>query len=155
MSVNMEEWNKIVRIGRVELPFHEAYRMYRYRMFLATSTTIFQLYYNAEKRRVFGYPIFVHKGLCRRGRFHVLDATDVNVLVGFELINPNFPVITEATQRLYEDIIKAKADGIPMICGCYGRACRQINATEGANRSSCMSCPLARFASINIDTKDS
>lgn len=59
-----------------------------------------------------------------------------------------FPVITEEIQREYESQCQARADrtGIPMICGCWGRACRQMNKAEGANRANCQGCPLATYA---------
>ena len=125
-------------------------------MYIVTFGAIYQLYFNAEKQRVFGHPIYVSQGLCAKGRWHLMAATDVNHLLGFELLDTaTFPVVTKASQRLYEDIIKRKADGIPMICGSLGRACRQLGKAEGANRANCQSCPLARFAAINFDGKDS
>ncbi len=79
--------DNIVKIGSVELTADEAYRMYRNDMYLVTYGKIYQLYYNVGKQRVFGVAIYKQYGLCRRGRFHVLSAEDVNHLVGYELIN--------------------------------------------------------------------
>lgn len=140
----------IVKIGSVELTAEEAYRMYRNDMYLVTYGKIYQLYYNVGKQRVFGVAIYKQYGLCRRGRFHVLAAEEVNHLVGFELINTTtFPVVTEDVQRRYEAAMNRKSPAsMPMICGYRGRACRQLGKEEGANRMSCSHCPLARFATI-------
>ena len=35
---------------------------------------------------------------------------------------------------------------IPQICGICGRACRQMNRAEGANRALCQGCDLCTFA---------
>lgn len=37
-------------------------------------------------------------------------------------------------------------EGLPNICGYMGRACRQMEKEEGANRANCTTCPLAQFA---------
>jgi hypothetical protein len=57
-----------------------------------------------------------------------------------------FPIITKKIQSDYQKTI-ADTEGIPAICGIYGRACRQMGKTEGANRAICQNCPLSRFAS--------
>lgn len=62
-----------------------------------------------------------------------------------------FPIITKEIQRSFETTCKSTPQGIsleelPMICGCYGRACRQMGKEEGANRMNCTGCPLAEYA---------
>lgn len=62
-----------------------------------------------------------------------------------------FPTITKEKQHIYEDFafLKGNAkykEGIPCICGYYGRACR--NMDKVADSMSCMHCPLSNFASI-------
>lgn len=59
----------------------------------------------------------------------------------------NFPIITKTIQQEYERQYAAAPSGMPMICGYYGRACRQLEKTEGANRAACQRCPLAAYAS--------
>lgn len=56
-----------------------------------------------------------------------------------------FPVITKAGQKMFEKAVEGQSDSTPMICGYYGRACRQMEKAEGANRALCMGCPLAGF----------
>lgn len=58
----------------------------------------------------------------------------------------SFPIITETIQQEYERRYTAAPSGIPAICGHYGRACRQMNKTEGAARAICQKCPLATYA---------
>lgn len=57
-----------------------------------------------------------------------------------------FPIVTGSIQREYERRYAAAPSGMPQICGCHGRACRQLNNTEGANRTNCVQCPLAAYA---------
>lgn len=59
-----------------------------------------------------------------------------------------FPIITKKVQDSFEtqQRILCIADGVPDICGYYGRACRQMDESEGANRMLCTTCPLAEYA---------
>ena len=55
-----------------------------------------------------------------------------------------FPTITNAKQAAFEaQATTAQKEQIPMICGYYGRACRQMN--DKADRFLCYGCPLAAF----------
>ncbi len=54
------------------------------------------------------------------------------------------PIITKELQKQFEkEKIK---EGIPKICGKYGRACKCLDSRLGANRSLCMDCPLREYA---------
>lgn len=56
-----------------------------------------------------------------------------------------FAIITEKIQKEFEKSCKGVTpDGLPIICGYCGRACRQMGAE--ANRMPCMHCPLAEYA---------
>lgn len=58
----------------------------------------------------------------------------------------HYPIITKAKQQEFERIApEKKVKNIPLICGYFGRACRQMNKDEGANRMICVKCPLAEF----------
>lgn len=59
--------------------------------------------------------------------------------------NNAFPFITYELQKQFESQMVGTTDTTPDICGYYGRACRQLGASEGANRALCTTCPLARF----------
>lgn len=63
-----------------------------------------------------------------------------------------FPIITLDIQKDFEN--SDRKEKTPDICGYYGRACRQMNASEGANRSLCDGCPLARFARVQELTQE-
>ena len=55
-----------------------------------------------------------------------------------------FPTITNEKQAAFEaQATPAQKEQIPMICGYYGRACRQMN--DKADRALCTGCPLAAF----------
>ena len=60
----------------------------------------------------------------------------------------HYPIITEKLQRLFENdaLSSDLSDETPNICGYYGRACRQMNKPEGANRCLCHGCPLKLYA---------
>mgnify|MGYP001043936765 CR=1 FL=1 len=63
--------------------------------------------------------------------------------------NFRFPVITDDLQKAYEVNAEKNnvnsADNVPYICGYHGRACRQMNKEEGANRALCAGCKLAEY----------
>jgi hypothetical protein len=54
-------------------------------------------------------------------------------------------IITKSLQEAYEQGTKGSQDLTPDICGYYGRACRQIDKEEGANRALCMGCGLNHY----------
>ena len=58
-----------------------------------------------------------------------------------------YPIITEEMQEQFEkDCIEQQTSTyIPVICGIYGRACRQMDKKEGANRMLCSDCTLAGY----------
>ena len=62
-------------------------------------------------------------------------------------MNHTFAIITIDKQQAFETICEGIdiAVNIPEICGHYGRACRQMEKNEGANRAICTMCPLAKF----------
>lgn len=55
-----------------------------------------------------------------------------------------FKIITPDIQHRYES--SSESDDTPDLCGYFGRACRQMDREEGANRALCLRCPLASFA---------
>jgi len=57
-----------------------------------------------------------------------------------------FPVVTKNLQEAYEQGTKGYTDKTPDICGYYGRACRQLEKQEGANRMSCQYCGLMEYS---------
>lgn len=62
-----------------------------------------------------------------------------------------FPIITNEKQKQFEATLtgNSKEFYIPCICGYYGRACRQINKEEGANRALCDMCSLSKYCKEN------
>lgn len=57
---------------------------------------------------------------------------------------PVFPLVTPERQQAYEQSAESP-DGIPCICGYYGRACYRMGDCEGANRAICSGCKLADY----------
>lgn len=62
-----------------------------------------------------------------------------------------FPIISTDKQQKFEAAFaeNGKEYYIPCICGYYGRACRQMNKSEGANRALCDMCSLSEFCKEN------
>lgn len=59
-----------------------------------------------------------------------------------------FVIITKEIQKEFENNVcrGITPESLPVICGYCGRACRQLEKEEGANRALCMRCPLAEYA---------
>lgn len=55
-----------------------------------------------------------------------------------------FAIITTEKQQAFENSTSG-AKKVPELCGHCGRACRQMNKAEGANRALCVGCPLAEY----------
>ena len=53
-------------------------------------------------------------------------------------------IITTEKQQAFENSTSG-AKKVPELCGHCGRACRQMNKAEGANRMLCVGCPLAEY----------
>lgn len=77
---------RIVKIGNVELCEAEALSLYHSEKYIVTYSRIYQLFYSAAQKRVYGTEIYYQKGLCKRGRFHALAGSDVNRLVKAKLV---------------------------------------------------------------------
>lgn len=54
-------------------------------------------------------------------------------------------IITKKLQGEFEEETQGTTDRTPEICGYFGRACRQMEKDEGANRALCMYCSLAEY----------
>ena len=78
---------KIVRIGGVELYESEALKLYQEEKYIVTYSRIYQLFYSAAQKTVYGQEIYHQKGMTRRGRFYAMDGKSVNDLVGYSLVN--------------------------------------------------------------------
>ena len=55
-----------------------------------------------------------------------------------------FAIITTEKQQAFENSTNG-VKKVPELCGHCGRACRQMNRAEGANRMLCVGCPLAEY----------
>ena len=116
-----------------------------------------QLWHSYDGGRTFVYAGF--------GRFFTDDAEGEKAMREYAEANRSpvrvFPIITPERQSAFEaaslaDTLalpgiplwedKWRMNNVPDICGYYGRACRQMNDDEGANRALCMGCPLAEYA---------
>lgn len=56
------------------------------------------------------------------------------------------PIITDEIQKDFEGY--RPNDYVPNICGIYGRACRKLNESTGANGAICRVCGLRNFAKL-------
>ena len=55
-----------------------------------------------------------------------------------------FRIITKSLQENFEKNNVEKQDKTPDICGYYGRACRQMDKSEGCNGALCSRCTLGK-----------
>ncbi len=82
---------KIVKIGSIELTEDEAQKHYSEEKYIVTYGCIYQLFYSAAQKRVYGQVIYRNTGMTKerrfKGRFFAMDAETVNRLVGFNLVN--------------------------------------------------------------------
>jgi len=83
----------------------------------------------------------------------VLNEADEDLTVATQLLetivqieeNP-IGMVTRKKQKEFEKKVKpTSANYIPCICGYFGRACKQLDKLEGANRALCTNCSLRKF----------
>ena len=79
--------NNIINIGRVELTKKEAFNLYEQQKYIVTHSNIYQLHYSQAQECVYGQVIYRGRGLTRRGRFFALSGTEVNRLIGCQIVN--------------------------------------------------------------------
>ena len=77
---------KIIKIGNVELYESEAMQYYQENKYIVTYSHIYQLFYSAAQKTVYGNSIYHCKGMTKRGRFYVFDGKEVNRLVKADLV---------------------------------------------------------------------
>ena len=83
---------EIVKIGNVELLESEAACYYQESKYIVTYSKIYQIKYSAAQARYYGSLIYTKStrggvGFAGRGRFYVMDAVEVNQIVGKDLVN--------------------------------------------------------------------
>ena len=78
---------KVIKIGNVELTEAEALKIYQEQKYIITYSKIYQLFYSAAQRTIYGNVIYQQPGLTKRGRFYTFTAAEVNRLLGYQLVN--------------------------------------------------------------------
>ena len=78
---------KIYKIYNVELTESECEKIMIEKKYIVTYSRVIQLHYNVNAG-YYGTELYYHKGLAKKGRFHLLDSNDVNHLLGFDLVLP-------------------------------------------------------------------
>lgn len=81
------ENKRIVKVGNVELYYEEAMKLYEEKKYILTYSRIYQIHYSQAQNAFYGTEVFYQKGLCKRGRFHVFNASDINNLLGYNLLS--------------------------------------------------------------------
>jgi len=77
----------IVNIGNVELTESKVSKLYYDHKYIVTYSKIYTIEYSNAQKRFYGRAIYSHRGMAKRGRFHALTASEVNHLLGFDLLN--------------------------------------------------------------------
>lgn len=78
----------IIKIGSVELYESEVQKLYEAKKYLVCYKKIWQIHYS-QNAGYYGQCVYTEtKGnLAKRGRFHTMSASEVNHLLGFNLLN--------------------------------------------------------------------
>lgn len=82
---------EIVKIGNVELKTYEAKEIYISQKYIVTYSKIYQVMYSQVQGLLYGHIVYVKPqntgiGYTRKGRFAIMDANQVNKMLGFNLI---------------------------------------------------------------------
>ena len=78
---------KIYKIFNVELTENDCEKIMIEKKYIVTYSRVIQLHYSVNAG-YYGTELYYHKGLARKGRFHLLDCNDINRLIGFDLVLP-------------------------------------------------------------------
>lgn len=79
---------EIIKIGSIELTKEEIKKFYYNHKYLVTYSKVYQLNYS-EPAGYYGNVVYTcnrGENLAKRGRFHAMDAVEVNNLLGFKLL---------------------------------------------------------------------
>lgn len=79
----------ILKIAGAELTRCEAARIYENNLFIVNGRGVWQVLYSTAQRTYYGQNIIRRSGLTKRGRFHVMEAKEVNRLVGAAVVWEN------------------------------------------------------------------
>ena len=79
----------ILKIAGAEFTRDEAMRIYQNNLFIVNGRGVWQVLYSTAQRTYYGQNIIRRSGLTKRGRFHVMDAAEVNRLVGAAVVWEN------------------------------------------------------------------
>ena len=78
---------RVIKIGNVQLTEAEALKIYNNGNYIITYSKIYQLFYSAAQRTIYGSVIYQQPGLTKRGRYYIFTAAEVNRLLGYQLVN--------------------------------------------------------------------
>lgn len=79
----------ILKIAGAEFTRDEAMRIYQNNLFIVNGRGVWQVHYSTAQRTYYGQNIIRRSGLTKRGRFHVMDAAEVNRLIGAAVVWEN------------------------------------------------------------------
>ena len=79
----------ILKIAGAELTRGEAARIYENNLFIVNGRGVWQVLYSTAQRTYYAQNIIRQSGLTKRGRFHVMDAKEVNRLIGATVVWEN------------------------------------------------------------------
>lgn len=77
---------EIVKIGTVELSRSEAEAIYNERKYICSYSGIFQINYSKAQNKYYGQKVISYKGYASRGRFYIQTASEVNSVLGKQIL---------------------------------------------------------------------
>jgi hypothetical protein len=77
----------IIKAGTTELTEKEALDIYQSGKYVVNYSGVYQPHYSTAQKAVYFSKVCNKKGLSSRGRFYIFDASYINKLLGYELLN--------------------------------------------------------------------
>ncbi len=77
---------QIVKIGTVELTEQEAEKILQSGKYIVTYSRIFQVFHSPNAG-YYGREVYYQPKMARRGRFHVMAGSEINRMLGIQLLN--------------------------------------------------------------------
>lgn len=74
------------KAGNVKLTEKEAEKIYESNQYICTYTSIYQPHFSQAQGMIYFMEIAKYKGIAKRGKYHVLTATQINNIIGFNFL---------------------------------------------------------------------
>ena len=76
-----------MKIGNFNFPENAAFKIYQDQKYILTYSHIYQLFYSSSSCFTYAQSIYYKQGLTPRGKYQILTGSEVNRLLGYQLVN--------------------------------------------------------------------